>query len=1019
MNTIKNWVSIGLRFFGVQMKNKIIQGVSIALCAVVVIITVSIYYVFTANHIFKESADHLQEIYNQVNSNFTATVERNWNILKGWTEYIEEKAELADEDETARQELVSFMNERKSDWGFTNFYFINSNGEGKLLDGRVWSLVYNKENDEEAANHSAEQLAKLKNGERVVIDGQRAWDDVSITLFAIPTEGTRIYNGFVYNAMGISFDSEDMTATLNIDAFSGQGKCYVINGSGKVIISSEKDGHFDNFLEHAEEEGVFNRNSLEEITTDFTGGKTSVTTFNIHKQDFYLAYYPVLKTGLINGEHEQLNDWMLLGIVPTAVLNESMSEFSGVTIGVMALVFVLLAFAVVVMIWVINRRHVQEKEVQLKSRDNLFDMLTTNTDDIYVLFSPDTFACEYVSPNIGRMLGLDADVVRADVRNILGAAVKLPPAFTTEGLKQLPEERTWESELQMHSVESGDEYWFKLMLYRSMTGGNDSFVMMLSNRTKEQKMNADLAAALDLAKAANGAKSNFLSNMSHDIRTPMNAIIGFSTLLARNADKPDIVREYVKKITYSSQHLLGLINDVLDMSKIESGKTSLNIEEFSMPEFLEALYTMVLPQTKAKKQTFDMHTKGNLPDLILGDRLRLNQILLNLLSNAVKYTQVGGNIELLIEEMDQNVHNHIHMRFVVRDNGLGMSEEFVQKIFDPFSREETSAKKEIQGTGLGMAITKNIVDLMGGTITVQSKLGEGSTFCVELELAAAEKMDDDEFWKRHNITHALVVDDEEDICLNIKDLMRDTGVEISYALSGAQAVQLVNDAYDRDEEFHIVLLDWKMPGGMDGLETAKCIRAIVGDKIPILVLTSYNFDEIEEQAHDAGIDFFLPKPFFMSSFRRAIEQINGSKEEAKTDGAEQESTLKGLHILAAEDNEINAEILVELLSDEGVECEIAHNGKEAVEKFTACEPGTYDLILMDVQMPVMNGYEATRAIRASSHKEAQTIPILAMTANAFDDDVKMALSSGMNAHMAKPIDVEKMKKMIAELKSKK
>ena len=413
-----------------------------------------------------------------------------------------------------------------------------------------------------------------------------------------------------------------------------------------------------------------------------------------------------------------------------------------------------------------------------------------------------------------------------------------------------------------------------------------------------------------------------------------------------------------------------------------------------------------------------MHTKGNLPDLIVGDRLRLNQILLNLLSNAVKYTQVGGDIELLIEEMDQNVHNHIHLRFVVKDNGLGMSEEFVQKIFDPFSREESSAKREIQGTGLGMAITKNIVDLMGGTITVQSKLGEGSTFCVELELAAAEKTDDDDFWKRHNITRALIVDDEEDICLNIKDLMRDTGVEITYALRGSQAVQLVREANDKGEDFHIVLLDWKMPG-MDGLETARCIRAIVGEEVPILVLTSYNFDEIEDEAKDVGIDFFLPKPFFMSSFRRAIEQIHGTDREEEAVAEDVDIELSGLKILAAEDNEINAEILEELLSDEGVTCEIAHNGREAVEKFTTSKPGTYDLILMDVQMPVMNGYEATRAIRASGHGEAKTIPILAMTANAFDDDVKMALNSGMNAHMAKPIDIEKMKKMIAELKNNK
>ena len=278
-------------------------------------------------------------------------------------------------------------------------------------------------------------------------------------------------------------------------------------------------------------------------------------------------------------------------------------------------------------------------------------------------------------------------------------------------------------------------------------------------------------------------------------------------------------------------------------------------------------------------------------------------------------------------------------------------------------------------------------------------------------------MDDDEFWKRHNITRALIVDDEEDICLNIKDLMSDTGVEISYALTGKQAVQMVYEACDKSQDFNIVLLDWKMPG-MDGLETAKRIREKVGQNIPILVLTSYNFDEIEEQAKNSGIDFFLPKPFFMSSFRRAIEKIHGAKKTEEKQAAAQIS-IEGLKVLAAEDNEINAEILEELLADEGVVCDIAHNGREALEKFSGSEKGHYDLILMDVQMPVMNGYEATRAIRACGHPEAKTIPILAMTANAFDDDVKMALEAGMNAHMAKPVDIEIMKSMLAEFQGKK
>ena len=894
-----------------MLKKKILSAVGIALCIASVIGIIVYYSFFTSSHIFDESANHLEEVYNQVNKTFTATVDRNWNILNGWTYYIEERAdkivELDKDKDDEYAALKSFMDKCKADWGFTNFYFIDSEGNGYLLDGTKHILGFNNE-----------QLGKLASGISIVYNGQRANDNEPITIFAIPTIDSKQYAGFSYSAMGITFNNDDMKDALNIEAFDGSGLCYIVNGNGDVLISSEEESHFSNFIEHLAGEYGKPNEVPNKIKNDIKNGVTGVTLFDIHSREYYITYQPIIievtdENG--NTVHEQMSDWMMLGIVASSVLNKSMDEYRTVTMSVMAGIFILLAAAIIAIVIVVNRRNVAEKEVQLKSRDNLFNMLTQNTTDIYVLFSPDDFTAEYVSPNIESILGITQDAVHGDVREILRAAVNNPPAFTTEGLKKLPHMSIWESELMMKNINSENKYWYKILLYRSEFNGEDSFVMMLSDRTKERKMNADLEQALELAKAANSAKSNFLSNMSHDIRTPMNAIIGFATLLARNAENPALVREYVKKITYSGQHLLGLINDVLDMSKIESGKTYLNVEEFSIPEFLEALYAMVLPQTKAKNQIFDMHTKGNLPELVLGDRLRLNQILLNLLSNAVKYTQVGGKIELAIEEMEQNVHNHVHLRFIVRDNGFGMSEDFVKVIFDPFSREDTAAVHEIQGTGLGMAITKNIVDLMGGTIRVESKKGEGSTFYVGLELAVAEKMDDEEFWKRHNITRALVVDDEEDICLNIRELMLDTGVEISYALSGRKAVEMVDEACAKHTDYNIVLLDWKMPG-MNGLETAKQIRARVGDNIPILVLTSYNFEEIEADAKSAGIDFFLPKPFFMSSFRRAIEKVHGERDEAAV-SSQDGISLEGLTILAAEDNEINAEIITELLEEGG------------------------------------------------------------------------------------------------------
>lgn len=643
--------------------------------------------------------------------------------------------------------------------------------------------------------------------------------------------------------------------------------------------------------------------------------------------------------------------------------------------------------------------------------------MTQNTNDLFVLFTSEDFSADYVSSNLKRVLGLDVDEVAKDIRKVLDASVENHAVFTAEGLKKLDDDGVWETDLQMKNVVSGEIYWYHMTLKHTLYREKDEYILMFSDRTKERKMSDDLKSALSVAKSANESKSNFLSNMSHDIRTPMNAIIGFATLLAKDADNGDKVREYIKKIMFSGQHLLSLINDILDMSKIESGKTSLNVEEFDISEFVDELSAIMTPQARAKKHNFEVHTKGILPESVFGDKLRVNQVMLNLLSNAIKYTPDGGKIDLTVESLDKHSSKNAHLRFTVSDNGIGMSEEFVKTIFEPFSREETAATKEIQGTGLGMTITKNIVDLMGGTIEVKSEPGKGSTFIVELEFAVAERhdIDDADFWVKHNIMKILVVDDEESICLDVKELMSETGVKVDYALSGKKAVEMVSKSFDAYEAYNLVLLDWKMPE-MDGVETAKRIRKKVGKEVPIMVLTSYSFDDIEDEAKEAGIDLFLSKPFFVTNFRNAVIKLNAADEEREAQPSDEGVSISGMKFLAAEDNEINAEILEELLDIEGATCKIASNGQEALEAFTASKPGEYDMIFMDVQMPVMNGYEATRAIRSSSHPEAKTIPVIAMTANAFDDDVKAALDSGMNAHLAKPIDMNKLKNIIAKIK---
>ena len=513
--------------------------------------------------------------------------------------------------------------------------------------------------------------------------------------------------------------------------------------------------------------------------------------------------------------------------------------------------------------------------------------------------------------------------------------------------------------------------------------------------------------AFKIAETANRAKSTFLSNMSHDIRTPMNAIVGFAALLARDADNPEKVREYTKKITSSSQHLLGLINDILDISKIEAGKTTLNLSDESMVDLVGDIDAIIRPQMKAKGHAFQIYTEDIRHERLIMDKLRMNQILLNLLSNAVKYTPDRGQISFTVRELPQQKQQFARFRFIVADNGYGMSPEYVKTVFDVFSREEDSVTNKIQGTGLGMAITKNLIDLMGGNISVESEKGVGSTFTVDLELHISEQAIDRDYWAKHGITQLLAVDDEEVICQNICVAMEGTGVKVDYALDGQTAITMVKNSDAAGHPYNVVLLDWQMPG-MDGVETARRIRQEIPREIPIIILTSYEWPEIEEEARAAGVDAFVSKPFFLTSFRQKVDSVFGRNEETntvETPENEDKSVLSGMHILIAEDNDINAEILHELLDMEGATGKIYENGQLIVEAFEKSVPGEFQLILMDVQMPVMNGYEATRAIRDSGHPMATKIPIIAMTANAFAEDIRDALEAGMNAHVAKPIDM--------------
>lgn len=534
-------------------------------------------------------------------------------------------------------------------------------------------------------------------------------------------------------------------------------------------------------------------------------------------------------------------------------------------------------------------------------------------------------------------------------------------------------------------------------------------------RERERELySRQLAEALQAAQIASNSKTMFLSNMSHDIRTPMNAVIGFTTLLARDAENPEKVREYTKKIMASGQHLLSLINDILDVSKIESGKVVLTVEEFTLNDLVSSVDAIIRPMAAARQQRFHVEVSNIEHEYLLGDETRINQILINLLSNAVKYTQEGGNIWFRIIGGKQRSPQFERIRIEVQDDGYGMTPEYLEVLFDAFTRAENSTTNKVQGTGLGMAITKNIVELMGGTIDVSSEVNKGTMFRVELELRIPEGHAYRKFWEDSGISRILAVDGEQAVCENIRMLMRDSGVVTDIVLTAEQAVGMLQR--ETEARCQLLLVDWNIVE-TEGLSAVKKLREMLPETVPLLFLADYDAKGMDEALLMQGTGV-LAKPFFVTAFQEKILEMRKSQSAADTEQTADINSLEGLHFLAAEDNEINAEILREILSIEGADCEIVENGQLAAERFGQAAEGEFDAILMDVQMPVMNGYDATRAIRSMARADAGTIPIIAMTANAFAEDEKEALDAGMDVHLAKPIDVELLKKVVTQYVSK-
>ncbi|MCR5379468.1 MAG: response regulator [Lentisphaeria bacterium] len=537
--------------------------------------------------------------------------------------------------------------------------------------------------------------------------------------------------------------------------------------------------------------------------------------------------------------------------------------------------------------------------------------------------------------------------------------------------------------------------------------GAGLLLLLVFNVVIMMNLNRQLKIAAAAADRANQAKTDFLSTMSHDIRTPMNAIIGLTTIAGKNAEDSSAVRENLKKINLASNHLLTLINDILDISKVESGKLNLSPVTFSVVECADNLVNISYPMVKEKNIDFNFHVSQFEHEYLFADQLRLNQIYINLLSNAIKYTEPGGRVNVEMREEPGATEKSVRLTYVVADTGMGMSPEFMAKMYQPFSRQTDSRVNKIQGTGLGLAITKQMIDLMNGTVDCQSELGKGTTFTVVLDLPLADKLIDDMMLPAIRV---LLVDDDKVLLETGKEELTAIGVTADTVQSGTEAVKAVSDCKD----YRVVILDWKMPD-MDGIEAARQIRAKLGDEVPILMISAYDWSDIEDEAKAVGINGFISKPLFRSKLYNKLNELLGN-EKAQSEQDDDALDISGMKILVAEDNDVNWEIISMLLEMHGVETERAENGQLAVERIDKAHQGDFDLIFMDIQMPVMNGIEATKAIRKLNNPWASGIPIIAMTADAFSENVAECMAAGMNGHIAKPVDMKLVLKEIKRIK---
>ena len=829
------------------IKNRILAVLAVLLLGIGILTSFVVFTDFMSHIIYEESTAHLTEIYHQANQTLYNRVSLNWGVMRMWTPYLECAQSDAD--------VCSFLAQAKEEYQFTDFFFVSRDGSYITLDGERGYLDLGR------------MLSQLVLEQQPIVANSVVPDKPEIMVFAVPTEKGS-YQGFAYEAIAVTYNNKDLVDSLKISAFEGHGSTFAVLPDGRVVLdsSSEDMRGVHNILAMLKNSAGFTAEQITALQKAFAAGKSGSLEFSIHGVSYYMVYGSAA-----------FQNWTILGIAPKSVVNANMNRLQYTTMAVMSGTTGMLAVAALLLVVQSNRQKLRKKDQQLLAREELFSNLSRNVDDVFLMIDTETSKVEYVSPNVQRILGLSPEAVQEDL-HVLYPAGDDSGASRLENLMQMEQGVQQEWEREFVNQETGEPRYIHVTGLLNDVQGARKCIVDLSDRTGEHQTTLAMEAALEVAEKASKAKTDFLSNMSHDIRTPMNAIIGITTLMKNELHQPEKLAEHLGKLESSGQLLLGIINNILDMSRIESGKTTLNVEKMNLPQQISQLDSIIRQQAGQSRQTFTVNTHLQ-HENVLADPNRLNQVLMNILSNAVKYTPTGGHIQLEVDELPRNEH-YARYRFVVQDDGIGMSADYQKTLFDPFTREEKSGTNKVQGTGLGMAITKSIVDLMGGSINVESATGKGTRFEVVLEF-------------------------------------------------------------------------------------------------PI----------------DAEADH--------------AQQVQALPEEA-----EETSPLSGMKFLCAEDNAINAEILQMLLETKGASCTICPNGQEIVDAFASVKPGEYDMILMDVQMPVMDGLEATRRIRNGENPLGRVIPILAMTANAFLEDMQKSKEAGMDAHLSKPVDIAALEQTV-------